>query len=158
MQSKAAIAQSDIQTFYDSLNLLKIAFWLVSNGVPACAVACLLRHQLIPQVWLHTGDARIPVQNRSIGGLTGSRLAGCFGRIPVEDLIAQRSSAWRTCGFDVDNVPLMLCTYVDNLFSCSNSVRGATQILDDAEHYLKVRWGHTIKASSRCVMACHGLQ
>ena len=83
-KSKAAVAQADIQAFYDSMRMLKIGLWLCIRGVPPEAVACMLRHQMLPEVTLHMGAASAAIRGRSVGGLTGSRLAGAFGRVPVE--------------------------------------------------------------------------
>ena len=155
MKSEAAVAQSDIQTFYDSLAMLRICRWLAQKGMQPSHVACLLRHQMLPAVWLHTGDSSVLVQNRSIGGLTGSMLAGAFGRIPVESTISKRASHWSSWGFALsEGVSLTMATYVDNLFSCSTTVSGALSILEDAEKELYGYWGHKIKQSSRSVMPC----
>ena len=39
MKSKASIAQMDIRAFYDSMRMLKICRWLVSQGMPAYEAA-----------------------------------------------------------------------------------------------------------------------
>ena len=43
--SNGAIAQQDIEKYYDSIRLLKAARWLLSKGAPVALVACALRHQ-----------------------------------------------------------------------------------------------------------------
>ena len=43
---RAAIAQCDIEKFYDSMRCLRMAKWMVDKGADARHVACLLRHQL----------------------------------------------------------------------------------------------------------------
>ena len=111
----------------------------------------------MPQVLLKIGDLKVPIQNRSAGGLTGSRVAGALGRIPVESMIAARHQHWKPWGFSLENgIFLTLSVYVDNLFSCSSSMAGAIHILTDAAEYLETVWGHKIKPSSRMVMSCQG--
>ena len=155
MKSCAAIAQQDVQTFYDTLRMLRIAKWLQNRGLNPGLTACLLRHQLLTQVVLRSGALAIPITNRSVGGLTGSRLAGALGRVPIEDVIELRHDHWKKWGFKIDdNVSLTLSNYVDNMFSCSSSAENAVRILDDAAALLQPRWGLNIKPCSRKVMVC----
>jgi len=152
----AAIAQSDIEKFYDSLPILRIMRWLTSRGVPANAAACAVRHQMCPTVVLKVGSSEVKIGGRTVGGMTGSRTAGFLGRIPVEAIIADRRSHWRPHGFRTDSSPLCLCTWVDNLFSASDSLAGALYILDDFESQLQQHWHMNIKRSSRCCMVSDG--
>ena len=88
--------------------------------------------------------------------MTGSRVAGVFGRVPVEATMWKRQAAWQVRGFGVHTGKLCVATYVDNLFSVSHSLRGAISILDDFEANLFLDWGLVIKPSSRCCMASSG--
>ena len=92
----AAVAQCDIEKYYDSLTVLRIIRWLISKGVPHSHAACLLRHQMCPRVILRCGSAEVCIPNRTAGGLTGSRIAGLLGRVPVESIISERVGAWRS--------------------------------------------------------------
>ena len=65
---RSAIAQSDIEKYYDSLPCLKIAAWLVARGANEKHVACLLRHQMCPRVILVLGTLQIAIDDRSVGG------------------------------------------------------------------------------------------
>ena len=153
---QSAIAQADIERYYDSLPSLRIARWLGAHGVPVEMAACLLRHQMLPKVTLCAGAAEAIVTGRCEGGLTGSRVAGLFGRIPVESTMAERRLVWRARGFQADDHVLCVCSYVDNLFSASGSLHGAISILDDFEAQLERNWGLRIKPSSRSCMAAAG--
>ena len=156
-KSEAAIAQEDIRTFYDTMRTLWIARWAGDNCMSPPAAACLLRFQMLPRAVLHIGSREVPVLGRCVGGLTGSRVAGAMGRIPVEDTMALRRLHWLKWAYHLDDgTSLMVCTYVDNLFSCSTSVQGAINILEDFEDQLQRRWGLFIKPSSRMVMPCKG--
>ena len=60
-------------------------------------------------------------------------------------------------GFQLsDGVALTMASYVDNLYSCSDSAVNAAAMLDDAEQQLYHTWGHRIKDASRCLMVCRG--
>ena len=49
-----------------------------------------------------------------------------------------------------------MCTWVDNLFSASDSLDGAIAILEDFESHLNMEWQMRIKPSSRCCMVAAG--
>ena len=152
----AAVAQSDIEKYYDSLPILRIMRWLTSRGVPANAAACAVRHQMCPTVVLKVGSSEVKIGGRTVGGMTGSRTAGFLGRVPVEAIIAERHSHWKPHGFQTGSSPLCLCTWVDNLFSASSSLAGAIYILEDFESQLQKHWHMNIKGSSRCCMVSDG--
>jgi hypothetical protein len=152
----AAVAQSDIEKYYDSLPMLRIIRWLTSRGVPAPLAACALRHQMCPTVVLKIGSSEVKIGGRTIGGMTGSRTAGFLGRIPVEAIIEDRLGHWKPYGFQTGSSPLCMCTWVDNLFSASESLSGAIYILEDFEKQLQQHWHMNIKQSSRCCMVSDG--
>ena len=83
----AAIAQADIEKYYDSLPVLRIARWLVDHGVSAHHVACLVRHQMCPGIVLKSGSIEFELADRTVGGLTGSRTAGCLGASRLKQLL-----------------------------------------------------------------------
>jgi len=153
---RSAVAQSDIEKFYDSLPCLQVAQWLVAKGADEKHVACLLRHQMCPRVVLSVGTLEIAIDNRSIGGLTGSRTAGMFGRVPVESVMAERNHVWKQWGYKAGVDVLTVCSYVDNLFSAAASLHGAVSILEDFEEQLRSKWNLQIKPSSRCCMVAVG--
>lgn len=73
----AAVAQCDIEKYYDSIPVLIIA-------------QCIIRHQMCSSSTLQAGSQEVQISNRSIGGLTRSRVAGSLGRIRVEATTADR--------------------------------------------------------------------
>ena len=66
--------------------------WLVARGVAGVLAAAAVRHQVCPNVVLNAGLARVPVQDRCVGGLIGSRIAGVLARTPVEATLLSRAS------------------------------------------------------------------
>ena len=166
MHGAGAIAQSDIQQFFDSIPLLKICLWMVSRGCSWMLAACVLRHQLLPKITLRVGAAHFEVHQRTIGGLTGSRVAGCMARIPVESIFVDRSLMWRQWGFALDGPGLTrdsphcrvfcMASWVDNLFAVSDQLLHAIWLLEDFALQLKLKWGLEIKPSSRSCMVSAG--
>ena len=63
----AAMAQADIEKYYDSLPVLRIARWLVSNGTPAYHAACLVRHQMCPRIALRSGTIEFELRTELWG-------------------------------------------------------------------------------------------
>ena len=68
----------------------------------------------------------------------------------------ERRAEWRKFGFKANGEVLCACSYVDNLFSASQTLHGAISILEDFEHQLSVKWALEIKPSSRSCMAAAG--
>ena len=69
--------------------------WLVARGLDPGVTSCMLRHQMCPALVLKCGEAEVSLRGRSVGGLTGSRIAGFLGRIPVEAIAHERAPHWR---------------------------------------------------------------
>ena len=105
---------------------------------------------------LHFGRSSVRIDDRTVGGLTGSRVALALSRVPVETAMRERHAVWKTWGFPVGGQTMMVSSYVDNLFSCSASAEGAIRILEDAEVFINQRWGHKMKPSSKMVMPVRG--
>ena len=155
--SKAAVSQSDIAAYYDNLPVFNIAASLHAAGAAPALTGALLRHQMLPQVVLETAGHQEPVPRRTHGSLTGSRVAGALGRWPVE-LAAREVVNDRTVhGFTMTSgPPLMIATYVDNLYGFGDTAFQAVHILKRMEHLLKSRWDLKIKQGSEEVLVCRG--
>jgi hypothetical protein len=96
---EAGIAKADIETFYDSLNMILVALWLQDHGLAKADCARVVRLQLLPRLVLHIGGAKAIFKCRACGSLTGSRVAGALGRVPVEDTMSRRWRFWQSFGF-----------------------------------------------------------
>ena len=154
--SKCAIGQADIRAYYDSINLLRVFNYLVEHGVPSSLAGACLSHQLLPWVYIDIGQLHIPIGARSVGSLTGSRLAGVAARVPVYEVCCRRSQVWEQWGFETPTATLTMCTYVDNLFTASKSAHMASLLLQDAADELMSTWSLSIKPSSRMIMVADG--
>ena len=154
--SRGAVAQADIEKYYDSIRLLRVVRGLVSKGCPVGLAACALRQQMVPHVSLNMSGVEVTIRGRSRGSMTGSRVAGTLARVPVEDTIQERHAHWKRWGYKCDAGTLTVSTYVDNLYSVSHSLAGATAILDDFERVLASKWCLRIKPSSRLCLVARG--
>ena len=114
-----------------------------------------MRIQLLLQLVLQVSQTSVEISRRTKGGLTGTRVAGALGRVPILDMIAERERYWRDYGFKLTPGPeetsLTVATYIDNLLSVSNNVDGAIWIMRDAECYLLSKWQLSLKPSSKIV-------
>ena len=155
-QSPAGIAQMDIEKYCDSIRLLLIAAWLLDHGCCMRLVTSILRQQLLPSLQVVVGNIQFCVSGRSKGTLTGSRVAGECGRIPVEDTIAKLLPELSPLGFEVGAGRLTIATFVDNLFAFCDSAANAEKQLDLVAAALAECWDLRIKDGSRQFMACHG--
>ena len=70
-------------------------------------------------------------------------------------MVRTREHDWRKNGFQLesraDASALTMATYIDNLYTASNSIPGAISIMEDAENYLKTKWKLTLKPSLKMV-------
>jgi hypothetical protein len=154
---RGAAAQADIEKYYDSLDVLSVVRRLEANGLSRGTAGAIVRHQMIVQVFLQVRGVQQCVGARGCGSLTGSRVAGALGRVPVEETLCRMGPHWKAMGFSLDGGrALSVATYVDNLFAVSTSLAQACRILDEFEAELATRWHLHIKPSSRSCIAAQG--
>lgn len=110
--------------------------FLIDHGLPASVAAACLRQQLLSHVDILIGVSKVVIPSRTIGSLTGSRLAGLASRVPVQHLCCSRQRYWGRFGFRTPNGVLTMSTYVDNLFAAGKNTSSVSVILDDAEEFL----------------------
>ena len=93
------------------------------------------------------------IRNRTVGGLTGSRIAVCLGRIPVEDTLASCAPSLVNRSF---GGVITICSWVDDLISFGKSTAGAVSMLEEVEVVFVSRWGQSFKLSSLEYMPVFG--
>ena len=150
--SGSAIAQLDVRQHYDTLATVRIYEWLVSNGCDAALAAAAFRHQMCPQVFVALGCHHAAVGKRSKGGLTGSRVAGVLGRVPVLASLKDNILDMKRLAFHRESVCLVACTFVDNIFVVGRSSWAACAIADMFSEALEKRWNQQVKPGSRMVL------
>ena len=157
--SHGCIAQSDIQKYYDTLPIWRILMWFLSHTAHRGKVFAALRHQVFTSIFVAVpfANASPSIRNRCIGGLTGSRTAGVIARLPVEDAVSTHAQSWLDRGLGFQKL-ISIGMWVDNAFALSDSVSGATCLLDELEAYLRREWSLTVKPSSREFMAVWGAE
>ena len=155
--SQGCVAQSDIQKYYDTLPIWRIMQWFLSKLAHKGKLFAALRHQAFTSISVAVPftNSRPRIRNRCIGGLTGSRTAGVFARLPVEDAVSTHAQSWLDRGLGFQKL-VSIGTWVDNAFALSDSVNGATMLLDELESYLRSEWALTVKPSSREFMPVWG--
>ena len=150
----AGLAQGDVATYYDSVNCLQIAHWLLAKGMSIFWVSAFLRLQLLPHVVLMVGGSvAVDVEARAIGTLTGSRSAVAAGRVPAESVVCSLAAQWAPLGVKTDTDLVLFAVWVDNYYAFGNSLHNAIHISESFEAKLLSDWGLTIKPSSRSVMS-----
>ena len=153
--SKGAIAQCDVEKYYDSLPIFKLFRWLINEGFNIAHACAIIRHQSFTTllVSMQYSQLRPKVHGRCVGGLTGSRVAGALARIPTECMLRDLKHGFVDKCF-LGKVSLGI--FIDNFFSLGNSVTGAISILKDCEDYLSNQWSLKLKDSSLEVMPVFG--
>lgn len=128
--SLGAVGQCDLEKYYDSIPCLRVLHWAVAHGLSPIDAACMLRHQMLCTVVLRCTLGEAVIEKRASGALTGLRLAGQMGRIPVEEALLQCLSNNRRRGFRLQHSPpLCYASLVDNLVSFSTGAMGAARML-----------------------------
>ena len=156
--SQGAAAQFDIAQFYDNMDVLRSCEWLLDKGLPGPVCAALLRVQWLPSLAIRAGAACIKVPRRAFGAITGSRVAGALGRVPVEAAMCKTVPEYSRLGFPTNENGrrFLYASFVDNIFVFGASLGGAVSAADALAHELKSSWSLDVKANSRLVMSALG--
>ena len=125
LASAGSLAQADVERFFDNLLVVRVLLWLLHQGADRKLLAAIGRHQLLPIVVVRVKGATANIPMRSSGGLTGSWLASLLARVPIESSFSELAHSLRHCAFPVNNVRLMVSSYVDNIYCASTSQSGA---------------------------------
>lgn len=158
-RSEGALAHCDVAAHYDSLDLLLCTSWLLDQPASlvdlAVAIAAL-RWQLLPQVTVDLGIVHFSRHDPTGGSATGSRTAGAFGRIPVEEAMRAQEDVLSRCAWRLGPRRFAASTFVDNLLFASDSLGGSLRMACAVERELRSRWLLRIKPTSREAMLVAG--
>ena len=156
--SHGGVAQSDVEAFFDNVNLLRVAMFAEHElGLDPAWAATAVRVQLMPQVTLAVGPLEpFALPARSRGTLTGSKVAGAMSRIPVEHTLVTLHPSWAASGFRVGQHVLTAGSFVDNLFFLGRTSVAALRMAQEAEQMLATTWGLRIKPESRALLLPRG--
>ena len=136
--SHACLAQADVRKYYDSLPMMHLLHWLLQKGADKARVFACMRHQLMTTIRVRLPHSTISplARNRSVGRLTGSRVAGSSAQLPIEEMLVTFAASWISRGFAKR---VSVASWIDNLLSFSSSVGGAVGMLEECEEHLRTR-------------------
>ena len=154
--SQGCIAQADIKSDFDFLPVLKILIFLRARGVDMSLLAAVARHQLLTGVSLCVGTSFFDIKHRSRGGLTGSQLALLLARIPVESTLLELSDSLTSLGYECDGYVLKASCFVDNIYTVSSSISGATSAIEMILRHLGDVWNLCVKPASKVYLPVRG--
>ena len=155
-KSQMFLAQADVEKLYDSIRALLVIEWCILRGLPSCVAAAIIRHQLFTCLSVQVGSVEVFVEQRCIGTLTGSRIAGALGRVPVEATLRAIAPRVRRQCFRFENVALMGASFVDNVYFPARDLSSAHANAALFEQHLHDHWHQRIKPSSKSIMVCSG--
>ena len=158
LESSGAIAQEDVKQHYDTMHLVRIYHWLVAQGMPPFLAATCLRHQLLLGIQVSILGSNAMISNRCRGGLTGSRVAGQLGRVPVQATIQALLPSFRQLAWSHEGVTLAVASFVDNLYFVAPTAWKATRMADLFAEALSQWWDQDIKPTSRQVLPVFGAE
>ena len=156
LRSEGAVAQLDVKQHYDTLSCMLIYKWLVSHGFPPSYATACLRHQLLPSISIKVASFAAMLGQRSKGALTGSRVAGQLGRIPVQATLLDLHDVLCKLSWNFDDVALVAASFVDNVYFAGGSPYKAAQMGDLFAQRLLSQWGQSVKQGSQQVLVMHG--
>jgi len=155
--SVGAVASADIEQYYDNIKPLRVAGYLAKLDIHPSIVYALLRVQCLPAIRLNLLNRSVYLKNRTIGAITGTRGAGLLGRIPVADAVDKCRATVQELGLSVSPLRRISCmTWVDNLYTFSESPASAVQMLEQIENVLVRDWSVKFKPCSTVYMQCEG--
>ena len=164
------IAQQDIKSYYDNIDILQIVKFITGKGEHQEAQAisrALLNMHTKTMVSIEVGGAQCDIEGRTSGVLTGTRTAGKMGKIPWLHACQERHAVWEMWSIDVTEEEigtpdqpqqagprkkLGICTWIDNFYCAASTTQAACAIAEDVEAFLKKHWGLEMGADSKKVM------
>jgi hypothetical protein len=144
-----AVAQSDIEKFHDRVPWGFTLKGLLSRQVPEAWARAALRLHRCPRVHLRVGSVSTRTLERTRSVLTGSPSAGMLARISVEDTFLAAETEMEPYGFKVDDTHrLVAMSWSDNLFTFSDTMSNACEMMSIWSHHFNVLCGLTLKPGS----------
>lgn len=156
MQSTGALSQADVRQFYDNLSPLRCGRHMISLGADARWAAAVVRHQVAPEVRICIGTHTASVGNRTMGALTGSRLAGALGRLAVRDIMRAVAAASAARAFAPHPHSVSVAPSVDNLIFAGEDASSAEAMYAIAVSHADAEWGLDISRKSIEVVVPRG--
>ena len=154
---RTCAAQADIKQYYDSLQPLQIAKFLLAAGCPAwIATACVWMQTLTPVQFLFD-HIRSPLPARLTGTLTGTRTAGMLGETVMLDILLAATADRLFRPLQLSDERLFISSWVDNLFVVAGSTMDAIANLEIVERIAEEKWSLSFKPTSMSYVTASGL-
>ena len=96
------------------------------------------------------------VKGRSVGSITGCRLAGALAVAIMSESIVACQDSWKVHSILPDVSCCVFLCWVDNMFAAAKTLAGSISILESIESHLARKWGLQIKPSSRSCIVPEG--
>ena len=142
--SPCAIAQADVRSFYDKIDLLLLSRWLLFHACPGWLVAAVLVMQLGCMIQFRFGEEVAALRQRCRGSLTGSRIAGICGQAIMRDVMRQCSRL--SVPYSLGGKSFGIAVWVDNMYAIGASARLACERLQVCESILRMGMEARFKA------------
>jgi hypothetical protein len=150
--SAGAIAQCDIRRYYDSISVVMCLQYLVSLGAPLSLILAIALCQLCVPVTLNVLGVGVDLGQRTLGAITGTRVAGTLARVPVRAVVGGLRHKMQACAFKAGEFRPPVLSWVGNLFFVASSASAAVEFFTCIETGFK-KWGLGIKDVSRALLA-----
>lgn len=154
--ARGCLFQCDIQRFYDSIDLFAVIKLLLSWGLEATRLAAILRLQYCVRISLLCLGASTAIGMRTSGALTGSRVAGAMGRVPLLEFALEHSPWLSSTLWHAPGPTMPLMSWVDNIFGFTLSIHDAIAVGALLRSHLKNIWKLDIKQGSQILMLPRG--
>ena len=88
-RSECAIAQNDVEKYYDNVQRSLLLAWLFNKGGDPALITASFRHQACTssKISFPAASSNKRIHGRHTGGLTRSRVAVALFRIPIDEMI-----------------------------------------------------------------------
>ena len=108
----------------------------------------MLRAQLLTPVIVNVLGKTTEIKMRTLGGLTGTRVAGVLSLIPVPTALDRCLPQLDALSFRCQTVTLTAYVYVDNVYFAGRSATAVASMFEIFERELQNQWSLFLKPSS----------
>ena len=148
-RSRGGISAADIRKYYDNIEILPIARWLVEHGLDLGTISAIVRFVCLPRVSFTILGTTFAIGSRCTGVHTGSRLGGAIGRIPLIDVLAHESDKIKPFLWKAAGKPVPVLTWIDNIYVIGRTMQSALDCMFIIASSLSSRWNLHFKEGSK---------
>ena len=157
-RGRAGVSQADVEQYYDRISPLRVARFLMARHCPAWLVGAVTIMQLCVRLNFSMGGELTTLAPRTSGSLTGSRVAGCLGRIIMNDCMLHSVRARTLMPFMADSQAVAFACWVDNVYAAGSSAEACVSNMRVFESRLVDFWGLRFKPDSKTYISSNPQQ